>query len=224
MHILLIEDDKRIAQNIKKILEFHHFSVKTAENGEDGRFIAETEDFDLIILDYLLPKISGLTLLECIRKNNIDTPVLMLTAKSQLEDKLESFKKGADDYLTKPFSKEELIARVKALCRRISDKIISNIVIIDDLQVNLNTCSVTRGGHKIGLSPKEYAILEYLIKNEGKVVNRVNIMNHVWGDDVDLFSNTVDVHIRYLRTKIDDGFKTKLLKTVKGKGYMICRN
>ncbi|MBI5123056.1 response regulator transcription factor, partial [Candidatus Roizmanbacteria bacterium] len=155
------------------------------------------------------------------RKKNT-TPVIMLTAKSQLENKIEGLNVGADDYLTKPFEGKELLARIKALIRRQSGKTQSPLIKINRLEINTNTTAVKLNGNIISLAPKEYALLEYLAVNNGKVIDRMTLLHHVWGEDIDEFSNTVDVHIRYLRQKIDDDQVKKLIRTVKNKGYMLC--
>ena len=224
MRILVIEDEKRIAQNIKYIFYPLNYVVDLAFTGEDGLFKAESEDCDLIILDWMLSDISGIEICKILRKKNITTPILMLTAKSQLDDKVEGLEVGADDYLTKPFAIAELIARAKALIRRKSGGTQSPVITVADLTINTNTCIVKRKNKLIELAPKEYALLEFLAVNKGKVINRTELLNHVWGEEIDPMSNTIDVHIRYLRVKIDDPFKIKLLKTVKNKGYMLCIN
>lgn len=224
MRILVIDDEKIIAQNIKKALGRLGYVADVELNGEDGLFKAETEDYDLVIVDWMLPDMEGPEISQRIKKVKPETLVLMLTAKSQLEDKIEGFEKGADDYLTKPFAIEELLMRIKAIIRRKNGTVLAPEIIIDNLSLNTNTCQVVRAGQEISLSPKEYALLEYLVMNKCKVLDRLTILEHVWGDDSLEFSNTVDVHIRYLRRKLDSGRHKKLLKTVINKGYMICDN
>src|SRR3989338_4721467 len=222
MHILLVEDDKRISGNIKKMLEKANFLVTAADSGQDALFDAETQSYDVIILDWMLPDISGIEICTKLREAEVATPILMLTAKSQLEDKVEGFSQGVDDYLTKPFEMEELLMRVKALVRRKESGIKTTILKIADLTIDTNICKVKRADKEIKLAPKEYALLEYLMLNQGQTVDRMALLHHVWGEDIDLLTNTVDVHIRYLRAKIDEGHSQKLIKTIKNKGYLIC--
>lgn len=221
MRILVVEDDKRIADNLEKILKSRSFAVDTAYNGNIGLEKALDECYDLLILDWMLPDIEGIDIAKKLREEKINTPILILTAKSQLEDKIEGLNIGADDYLTKPFEMGELLARISAILRRKGTASGLPEIKIGDLVINTNTCAVWRGEKRIELSPKEYALLEYLAKFNGKVVERIELLTHVWDENADLFSNTVDVHIRYLRKKIDRGFKKKLIRTVKGKGYAI---
>jgi DNA-binding response OmpR family regulator len=220
MRILIIEDEVRIANNIKDVLSSLHYSVDIALSASEAINYAEVEDYDVIILDWMLPDMDGILVCNKLRAEKIDTPILFLTAKAQIEDKVQGLNAGADDYLTKPFSMDELVARIKALIRRKSDSR-SPIINVADITINTNTHEVMRGKRAISLSPKEYLLLEYLVLNKGKALNRMDILSHVWGDEVDAFSNTVDVHIRYLRKKLDDTFSPKVIKTVKGTGYMI---
>lgn len=222
MHILIIEDDERIANNLKKLLETAGFQTTVASNGEEGIFQALEETYDVIVLDWMLPDYDGIEVCRKIRKKKNTTPVIMLTAKSQLENKIEGLNVGADDYLTKPFEGRELLARIKALIRRRSGKTQSPLIKIRNLEINTNTTMVKINNKIIKLAPKEYALLEYLAANKGKVIDRMTLLHHVWGEDIDEFSNTVDVHIRYLRQKIDDGQERKFIQTIKNKGYMLC--
>jgi two-component system copper resistance phosphate regulon response regulator CusR len=222
MRILIVEDEERISKNLKKFLESSNFTADISPNGEDGLIRAETEDYDLVILDWMLPNMDGTAVCEKLKKSKPQTPILMLTAKSQLDDKIEGFKKGADDYLTKPFAMEEILMRVKALLRRKQGTIISPVITLGKLSVNINICQVTKAGKVISLSPKEYALLEYLAMNKCKAIDRLTILEHVWGETANEFSNTVDVHIRYLRRKIDLQTGRKLIRTIPGRGYMIC--
>lgn len=225
MHILLVEDDFRIATNIKKFLVKEDFLVTHVENGEDALFQIESENYDVIILDWMLPDKNGTTICKAIRlKHKNTTPILMLTAKSQVEDKIKGLTSGADDYLTKPFSFEELLARIKALIRRKSGTTQPSLITIKDLIIDTNLNTVKRSNKVIPLAPKEYSLLEYLAVHKDQAINRIDLLHHVWGEDIDLMSNTVNVHIRYLRKKIDDDFKVKLIKTVKNKGYLLCSN
>jgi DNA-binding response OmpR family regulator len=224
MRILIVEDDLKIAQTIGEMLRISHYVVEVANNAQEGAFKAETEDYDLIILDWMLPDQDGVTLCQALRAKKITIPILMLTAKSQLEDKVEGLEKGADDYLTKPFAMAELRARVRALIRRKTGASQSPIITIGDLEINTNTIQVKRQGNTVALTPKEYDLLEYLARNINKTVGREELLAHLWDANGDYFSNIVDVQVRYLRKKIDEPFKTKLIKTVKNKGYMLCNN
>lgn len=227
MRILVVEDEQRIAQNIKKYFEnkdkAKSFVVDIAATGLDSLSQLEINEYDLVILDWMLPDIDGTEVCKRMRNSGIHVPVLMLTAKSQIEDKLEGFNSGADDYLTKPFVMEELLARSQALIRRSTTEKQSPIIKLGSLEINTNSFVVTKAGKVVDLAPKEYAILEYMVMNKDKVLSRSDILEHVWGEDVDPFSNTVDVHVRYIRQKLDDK-KGSLIKTVKNKGYMICQS
>src|SRR3989344_4915475 len=221
MRVLVVDDEIKIAENIKKFLESKNYIVDVSFNGEDALGNIEIENYDAIIIDWMLPDIDGIKLCQKIKKMGKTTPLLMLTAKSQIEDKIKSFECGVDDYLTKPFFMDELFARVKAIIRRNLANDSSPVLKIKRLEINTNTCEVKKSGKLIDLSPKEYALLEYLALNKGIVMNRQDIMEHVWGDSVDPFSNTVDVHIRYIREKLNDA---DLIKTVKSRGYMLCED
>lgn len=221
MHVLIIEDDSIIARNIQKMLQRVGITSTIALTGEDGMFRLDVENYDVIILDWMLPGKQGNEVCKAIREKGNKTPIIILTAKSQLDDKVKGLDTGADDYLTKPFAMEELIARVKALVRRKSGATISPILTVSNLSINTNTHEVKRANKIISLAPREYTLLEYLVLNKGMAIGREALLHHVWGEDIDPFSNTVDVHIRYLRKKIDDKFTKKLIKTVKNKGYAI---
>lgn len=224
MHILIIEDDKRLSQNIQRLLEKILFTSTIALTGEEGLYNLSTETYDAIILDWMLPDMEGIEICKILREKNDATPIIMLTAKSQIEDKVEGFTMGADDYITKPFASEELLARLRALIRRRAGTSFTSIIKIADLSINVSTHVVIRGDNIINLAPKEFALLEYLALHKNEAVDRLDLLHHVWGEEIDSFSNTVDVHIRYLRKKIDDPFENKIITTVKGKGYMICDN
>lgn len=221
VRILLVEDDTTIAKNISDFLEKDGFQVDSENLGDQGLFRAETEEYDAIILDWMLPDISGIEICSKIRKNGNTSPILLLTAKSQIEDKVQGLDVGADDYLTKPFSLKELGARLRALVRRKNGPSVSPIIKVKSLEVNTNSHEVKNFGKTLLLAPKEYALLEYFAQNPGVAFDRTTLMSHVWGEDIDPFSNTVDVHIRYLRQKLNDS-KGTLIATVKGKGYMLC--
>ena len=220
MRLLVIEDEKDLADNIKRGLVEEGFAVDTAYNGEDGKFLIETEPYDLVILDLMLPKIDGLTLCKEIRKKGIQTPILMLTAKSTMENKIEGFDVGADDYLIKPFDFAELKARTYALLRR-SGTIELPVLEIADLKMNPQKHELYRSSEKIDLTPKEFSILELLLKNKEKVVTRTMITEHVWDYNFESMSNLVDVLIGTLRKKVDIKGKKKLIKTVYGVGFKL---
>lgn len=223
MRILVIEDEHKIANSIKKGLEQESYAVDVVYDGNDGFDLAATEDYDLIILDLLLPKMDGIELCKKLRKEeNVHTPILMLTAKGQLNDKVEGFNAGADDYLVKPFAFAELLARIKALTRRPKDSL-GAVLTIGDLSLNTLTYEVKRGSKKIDLSKKEFALLEHLLRHKRKVLTKDQIINHVWNYDADILPNTVEVYIGYLRNKVDKPFKNKtpLIHTVRGFGYKI---
>ncbi len=220
MRVLIVEDEKTLAGLIKEGLEDENFSVDVAYDGEEGLYLAENEPYDIIILDIMLPKLDGLELLKNLRGKGIKTPVLLLTAKSEVEYKVAGLDSGGDDYLTKPFSFEELLARVRALLRRSFGES-ENIVKVADLELNLGTHEVKRGGKKIELSSKEYALLEYLVLNKNKLLTRSQISEHIYDYEFDFDSNVIDVMIARVRKKIDRGFDKKLIYTVRGVGYMV---
>ena len=222
MRILVVEDEHKIANSIKKGLEQETYSVDVAYDGEKGFDMAMTEDYDLVILDLMLPKMEGTDVCTNLRKENIHTPILMLTAKSELDDKVNGLNSGADDYLTKPFAFEELLARIKALLRRPKDVLDAKLT-CGNLTLDTISFLVTRNAKEITLSRKEFSLLEYLIRNKGNVLSKDQIINHVWDYDADILPNTVEVFIGYLRNKIDKPFPNnkKLIKTVRGFGYKI---
>jgi len=222
MRVLIVEDEHKIATSIKKGLEQESFVVDIAFDGEDGYNLASTEDYDVVILDIMLPKMDGIALTQKLRSDSIHTPVLMLTAKGQLQDKIEGFNAGADDYLPKPFAFEELLARVRALSKR-PQKLVSEELKLDGLSLNTKTFEVVREQQFINLSQKEYALLEYLMRHPNQIVSKDQIIQHVWEYDADILPNTVEVYIGYLRSKIDKPFtgKQPMIKTVRGFGYKI---
>lgn len=222
MRILLVEDDHKISSVVKRGLEQETFAVDTAFNGVDGYELGLSEDYDVIILDLMLPLMDGIEVCRKLRQEKISTPILMLTAKSQVSDKVFGLNVGADDYLSKPFAFDELVARIRALSRR-PKKSINSILIIDDLKLDQSRFSVTRNDALINLSKKEFSLLEYLMKNKNRVLTKEQIINNVWNYDADILPNTVEVYIGYLRNKIDKPFKNKLklIKTVRGFGYKI---
>lgn len=220
MRILVVEDEHRLAQIIKKGLTEEGFAIDLVYNGEEGKFLAESEDYDLIILDLMLPKIDGLTVLKDLRRKNIKTPVLLLTAKSTPEEKAEGLNSGADDYLTKPFSFLELRARILALIRR-SKNDPSPTLKIADLELDPLKHKVTRNGKIISLTPKEFSVLELLLRHKDEVVTRTMIIEHVWDYNFESLSNVIDVFIAGIRRKIDKDQKIKLIHTLHGIGYKI---
>jgi two-component system OmpR family response regulator len=222
MRILVVEDEHRIANSIKKGLEQERYAVDVAYTGPDGYDLASTEDYDGIILDIMLPEMTGIEICQELRKNKIHTPILMLTAKGQTDDKIKGLDAGADDYMTKPFSFDELLARVRALTRR-HGKIINTILSIEDLSLDNKQYLVKRGKEMIKLSSKEFSLLEYLITNKNTIVTKDQIIAHVWDYDADILPNTIEVYIKNLRNKIDKPFPNKkaLINTVRGFGYKI---
>ena len=220
MRILIVEDEKALADIIKKGLEEEGYAVDVANNGEDGLFMAENESSDLIILDIMLPMIDGMAILKKVRKAGIGTPVLMLTARDAITDKVSGLDSGADDYLTKPFHFDELLARIRALLRRDSEAKTS-VVRIGDLQVDMASHEVKRAGKDILLSAREYVLLELLAVNKNKVLSRTFISEHIYDYEFDLDSNVIDVFVNRIRNKIDRGYEKKLIHTVRGAGYML---
>ena len=220
MRILIVEDERRLSNIIKKGFVEDGFAVDQAFDGEEGQYLAEAEQYDLIVLDIMLPKIDGLQLCRELRKKNIKIPILMLTAKSTTEDKVAGLDSGADDYITKPFSFVEFRSRVHALIRR-SHQETSPILTIDGLEVDPLKHIVKRDGKPINLTPKEFAVLELLLRHKGEVVSRTMIIEHVWDYNFDGMSNVVDVFVVALRKKVDPGPKKKLIQTIHGVGYKI---
>jgi len=220
MRILVVEDEKKVASFIKKGLEEEFFIVDVAYNGKEGLDLASTEEYDLIILDIMIPFIDGVTLTKELRKRKIITPILLLTVKDSVSDKVEGLDAGADDYLTKPFAFEELTARIRALLRR-RENLMSNILTAADLKLDLVTHKVYRNEKEIILTPKEFSILEYLLRNKNKIVSRTKLIEHVYDYHFDTDTNVIDVYINKLRNKIDQGFNKKLIHTIRGVGYII---
>lgn len=221
MRVLLVEDDKKIASFILKGLKAAGFAVGHASDGEAGLDLAMNESFDAAIIDIMLPKLDGLTLIEQLRSNNIKTPVLILSAKQSVEDRVKGLQTGSDDYLTKPFAFSELLARIQALIRRASNLSDPGILEVADLSVNLLTHEVKRNNEKIELQPREYALLVYLLRNKERIVSRTMIMEHVWDYNFDPQTNVVEARMCCLRDKIDKPFGKKLIHTIRGIGYVI---
>ncbi len=221
MKILVVEDEHRIARAIKEGLEQESYVVDITYDGEDGYAAARVDEYDLILLDVMLPTMNGYEVCKRLRDDNVHTPILMLTAKDQSWDIVAGLDNGADDYLAKPFSFEVLLARIRALLRRPHDTV-GEILCVDDLTLNPKTKEVARAGRHISLSMKEYALLEYLMRNQGNVLSKNNIITHVWDFDANILPNTVEVFIAYLRAKIDKPFEEReLIQTVRGFGYKI---
>jgi two-component system OmpR family response regulator len=221
MRILLIEDDVKVASWVTRGLKEAGFAVDLAADGEEGLHRALTETYDTAIVDIMLPKLDGLSLIEELRRQKVSTPILILSAKRSVDDRVQGLQRGSDDYLTKPFALSELLARVQALIRRASATSEPNSLVVGDLSLDLITRVVRRGDKEIPLQPKEFALLEYLARNAGKVVSRTMIMEHVWDYNFDPMTNVVDARICKLRDKIDKDFGTKLLHTVWGAGYVL---
>jgi two-component system OmpR family response regulator len=221
MRILLVEDDLKIASFIKKGLAAAGFTVDHAPNGEDGLHLALTEPYSAAVVDIMLPKLDGLTLIEEMRRKRIDTPVIILSARDALDDRIKGLQTGGDDYLTKPFAFSELLARIRALIRRASGAKEPSRLRVGDLALNLMSREVTRGGRKIDLQPLEYALLEYLMRNAGRVVSKTMIMEHVWHYNFDPQTNVVEARICRLRDKVDNDYESKLIHTVRGVGYVL---
>lgn len=222
MRILIIEDDRKIANAIKKGLEQESYATDVSYDGQDGYGQAKTVDYDLIILDRMLPVIDGLQICRTLREQKNKTPILMLTAKDKISDKVEGLDAGADDYVAKPFSFEELLARVRALLRR-PQEFSDNALMVADLTLDRVTFEVNRNSETIALSSKEFSLLEYLMRNPNRILTKSNIIAHVWDYDADILPNTVEVYIGYLRNKIDKPFKNvpSLIHTIRGFGYKL---
>jgi heavy metal response regulator len=218
VRVLLVEDDARVSSFIRRGLVQEGFSVDVSREGRGAFHQALAEPYDVIVLDVMIPHMDGFEVLNQVRSQGCRTPILILSAKDGVQDRIRGLNSGADDYLVKPFALEELTARIRALLRRPSD-VGPTVVRIADLEMDLASRRVTRGGTRINLTPKEFALLEYLVRNKANVLTRTMIAEHVWDQHFDSFSNVVDVYIRYLRAKIDDGFETKLIHTIRGVGY-----
>jgi two-component system copper resistance phosphate regulon response regulator CusR len=220
MRILVVEDEKHVADFIVRGLREEGYSVDAAYDGETGHYQATVNDYDLIILDLMLPKMDGLAVCRDLRCRKLGMPIIMLTAKDAVKDKIRGLDSGANDYLTKPFAFEELLARVRVLLRG-SVAGDPNKLVVGDLELNLLSHTVTRAGEEIALTNKEYSLLEYLMRNAGTVVTRTMLSEHVWDMSFDTLTNVIDVYINYLRGKIDQGRKKKMIRTIRGRGYVL---
>ena len=220
MRILIVEDEKKVAGFIKKGLEEETYAVDVAYDGEEGFHLADMNQYDLIILDLMLPKMDGLEVLTRLRDKKVSTPILLLTAKDAVDDKVTGLNKGADDYLTKPFAFSELLARIRSLLRRGQVETQTELK-VGDLCLDMVSHKVSRNGEEIELTGKEYSLLEYFMRNEGKVLTRTMIAEHVWDYNFDTFTNVIDVYVNHLRKKIDKKYPAKLLHTLRGVGYVM---
>ena len=222
MRILLVEDNRRLSDSLRLSLVDEGYAVDVAYDGQEGEELAELTPYALIILDVMLPRRSGIEVCRSLRNHHIKTPILMLTARDALEDRVLGLDSGADDYLVKPFEMDELRARLRALLRRESDDK-SGFITVADLILDPTTHFVKRGGQSIDLTSREYALLEYLMRNPNRLITRQMAENHLWSYDATVISNVVDVYIRRLRRKIDDPFEVKLIETIRGSGYRLRR-
>lgn len=220
MRVLVVEDEKRIASFIERGLKEEKYAVDVAYDGEEGAYLADINTYDLMVLDIMLPKKDGIAICRDLRQKKNITPILMLTARNTVKDKVSGLNAGADDYLPKPFAFDEFLARVKALLRR-SGEHKNPLLKIADLTLNQINHEVKRNQKSITLTSKEYALLEYFMLHPGQVITRTMISEHVWNEDFDSLTNVIDVYIKFLRNKIDKGFKNKLIHTLRGRGYIL---
>ena len=221
MYVLIAEDERRLNQLVQRVLEEEGHTVDAAYDGEEALAMAMDGTHDVIVLDVLMPGMTGIDVCQALRQERLDTPVLMLTALDSVEDRVKGLDAGADDYLPKPFAFQELLARIRALGRRKVQAREPDRLSLDDLKLDLRRRRAERAGKTIELSPKEFSLLEFLMRNEGRVVTRTQILDHLWGYDYATDSNLVDVYIAYLRRKIDKGYDHKLVRTVRGVGYAL---
>ena len=223
MRVLFVEDELKLCELVARALKSERYAVDVASDGNAGWSLADAYDYDLIILDLMLPGLTGTEVLRRIRRKNQQVPILILTARDATEEKVQNFEAGADDYLTKPFAFAELLIRVKALLRRGTGNR-SSVLRVGDLEIDRLSQQVKRSGKRIELTPKEYGLLEYLASHPGRVFSRTMIVEHVWDQSFEGLNNIVDVYVRHLRRKVDDPFPTKLIRTVRGVGYSLDDN
>lgn len=223
MRILVVEDEKKVSGFIKRGLKEEGYAVDIAGDGEEGHYLASTNEYDLIILDIMLPKMDGIRLCQKLRSEDHTLPILFLSAKDKVKDKVAGLDSGGDDYLAKPFAFEELLARVRALLRKKQFQP-QTVLELEDLVLDTVSHKVTRAGIEIPLTTKEYSLLEYFMRNAGTVITRTMISEHVWDINFDTFTNVIDVYINYLRNKIDRDQKVKLIHTIRGRGYILKKN
>jgi DNA-binding response OmpR family regulator len=221
MYVLVVEDERRLAQLIRRVLEEEGHTVDIGYDGEEGLQMALDGTHDVIVLDIMLPQMDGIEVCRSLRRNRVDTPVLLLTALDGVDDRVRGLDAGADDYLAKPFAFQELLARIRALSRRRVQPRDPQELSVDDLTLDLRRRRAQRNGTTIELSPKEFSLLEFLMRNQGRVVTRMQILDHLWGYDFATDSNLVDVYVAYLRRKVDKGASHKLIRTVRGVGYAL---
>jgi DNA-binding response OmpR family regulator len=221
MRVLVIEDDRRLVRALRRVLEEERYSVDEAFDGVEGEELARTGEYDFIVLDRMLPGRDGLTICRNLRRDRVATPILMLTARDTVDDRVQGLDAGADDYLVKPFATVELLARLRALGRRRTDALNESRLEVDGLVMDLVRHEVTRDGKPIELTAREFALLEYFMRHPGQVLTRTQILNAVWRYDTEVVSNVVDIYVHYLRSKIDEGFPRKLLHTKRGVGYVL---
>jgi len=222
MRILIAEDDSALASFVKKGLEAEHYAVDISADGEQARALASEFDYDLVVLDLSLPRLDGVAILRHLRAKKPSIPILVLTGRSRIEDRVQCLDLGADDYLSKPFSFSELSARIRALLRRCHLPA-ESVLTVDDLKLDRVERRVERAGRRIDLTSKEFALLEYLMRNAGRRITRTMIIEHVWNLSFDTNTNIVDVYVNYLRRKVDDGFRARLIHTIRGVGYELSR-
>ena len=221
MYILVVEDERRLAQVVRRVLEEEGHTVDVAYDGEEGLALATDGSHDVIVLDILLPVMDGFEVCRTLRRDRVDTPILLLTALDSVDDRVRGLDAGADDYLPKPFAFQELLARLRALGRRKVQAREPTALEVDELRLDLRRRRAERNGRTIDLSPREFSLLEFLMRNEGRVVTRTQMLDHVWGYDYATDSNLVDVYMAYLRRKVDRADDRKLIRTVRGVGYAI---
>jgi two-component system OmpR family response regulator len=220
MRVLVVEDDRKIGSFVSKALQQAGYTVDQASDGLDGLHLALNNPYSAAVIDIMLPGMDGLDLIEELRRRNLNTPILILSAKRSVDDRVTGLQRGSDDYLTKPFALAELLARIEALLRR-SSPLPSTRMVVGDLALDIRSRKVSRGDRRIDLQPKEFALLEYLMRNSGRPVSKMMILEQIWGYDFDPQNNPVDVLVCRLRNKVDRDFSTKLIKTLRGLGYVL---